>query len=290
MQYVNVSSARRALNVLLHTENAKIIAGGTDVMVDYKLGKLSPACLVDISKATDMNTIEIKEGYMTIGAVVTLTDLVHSVKVNTQFPSLAKGAGVVGSTQIRNSATLVGNVVTAQPAADAAMAVSVLDPAFTVLSAAGVREVTMTDMYAGFGKSTVDPSRELVTQVKIPLLEADEAAAFETLELRRSLSLPMLSTAAMVKLVDGKIAKVRISMAPVGVGPVRAAVAEEYLLGKEPTYEVLKKAGELALENANPRSNPLRGSREFRIDTLPVMVRRALEECCRQIAERKVEK
>ena len=171
MQYVNVSSARRALNVLLHTENAKIIAGGTDVMVDYKLGKLSPACLVDISKATDMNTIEIKEGYMTIGAVVTLTDLVHSVKVNTQFPSLAKGAGVVGSTQIRNSATLVGNVVTAQPAADAAMAVSVLDPVFTVLSAEGERYLTMPEMYAGFGKSTVDPSRELVTQIKLPLLE-----------------------------------------------------------------------------------------------------------------------
>ena len=148
----------------------------------------------------------------------------------------------------------------------------------------------MTDMYAGFGKSTVDPSRELVTQVKIPLLEADEAAAFETLELRRSLSLPMLSASAMVKLVDGKIAKVCITMAPVGVGPVRAAVAEEYLLGKEPTNEVLKKAGELALENANPRSNPLRGSREFRIDTLPVMVRRALEDCCKQIAERKAEK
>ena len=290
MQYINVSSAEHALDVLLHTENAKLIAGGTDVMVDYKLGKISPACLVDVSKATDMNTIEIKDGCMTIGSAVTLTELVRSAEVNAHFPSLAKGAGVVGSTQIRNSATLIGNVVTAQPAADAAMALSVLDPVFTVLSEAGKRELTMADMYAGFGKSTIDSSREVVTCVKMPLLAEDEAAAFESLELRRSLSLPMLSASAMVKLVDGKIAKVCITMAPVGVGPVRATAAEEFLLGKEPTAEVLEKAGELALENANPRSNPLRGSREFRIDTLPVMVRRALEDCCKQIAERKAEK
>ena len=141
----------------------------------------------------------------------------------------------------------------------------------------------MTDMYAGFGKSRVDSTSELVTKITIPVPSEGEAAAFQRLELRKSLSLPMLNAAAMVRVTDGKIEWARITMAPVGVGPVRAEAAENYLEGKEMTDEVFAEAGRLALENANPRSNPLRGSREFRIQTLPVMVRRALEDCRAQL-------
>ncbi len=284
MQYVKANSAAEALDALLKAEGKAIIcAGGSDVMVDYNAGKIAPEMLVDVSRAADMQGIKIANGKIEIGAAVTLTEIATHPEIKKLYPSLCKGCGTVGSLQIRNSATLVGNVVSAQPAGDGAVAVSALEPVFTVLSKDGVREVAMADMYAGFGKSKIDNSAEVVTKVTIPVPAADEAAAFQRLELRKSLSLPMLNAAAMVKVQNGKIVWARITMAPVGVGPVRAQEAEAFLAGKEMTDDVLAEAGELALKNANPRSNPLRGSKEFRIATLPVMVRRALEDCRAQL-------
>lgn len=284
MQYVRANTAAEALDALLKCEGKAIIcAGGSDVMVDVGSGKIHPETLVDVSRVEEMRGIKIADGKIEIGAAVTLTEIATHPEIRKMYPSLCKGCGTVGSLQIRNSATLVGNVVSAQPAGDGAVSVSVLDPIFTILSKDGVREVPMTEMYAGFGKSKVDHSAEVVTKVTIPVPAEDEAAAFQRLELRKSLSLPMLNTAARVKVQDGKIVWAQITMAPVGVGPVHAAIAEEFLKGKEMTDEVLAEAGKLSLENANPRSNPLRGSREFRIDTLPVMVRRALEDCRAQL-------
>ena len=284
MQYVIARSAAEALDALLKGEGkAKIVAGGSDVMVDYNAGKIAPEILVDISRTEELRGIRIGNSVIEFGAAVTLTEIATHPEIRKMYPSLCKGCGTVGSLQIRNSATLVGNVVSAQPAGDGAVSLSVLAPVFTILSKDGIREVPMTEMYAGFGRSKVDSTSELVTKITVPIPAADEAAAFQRLELRKSLSLPMLNTAAMVKVTDGRIAWARITMAPVGVGPVHAEKAEEYLRGKEMTDEVLAEAGRLALENANPRSNPLRGSREYRIQTLPVMVRRALEDCRAQL-------
>ena len=280
MQYINASSLQQALDALVQADGkAVVMAGGTDLMVDYKAGKLDPEVWVDVTRVPELNGIAVENGRLVIGAATTLTSIARSPLVREYFPSLCQGCGTVGSLQIRNSATLVGNVVSAQPAGDGAMSLAPLDPVFTVLSPDGEREMCMAEMYAGFGRSAIDHSRELVTRISIPLPQAGEAASFIRLELRKSLSLPMLNCAAMLRLEEGKVAWSRITMAPVGVGPVRAAAAEAYLAGKELTDEVMAQAGQLALENANPRSNPLRGSREYRLETLPVLVRRALEAC-----------
>lgn len=121
MKYILAKSAAEALEALLAEEGkARIIAGGSDVMVDMEAGKLAPQTLVDITTADDMKGIRIQDDQLIIGAAVTLTEIARSPLIRQYFPSLCKGAGSVGSLQIRNSATLVGNVVTAQPAADAA--------------------------------------------------------------------------------------------------------------------------------------------------------------------------
>ena len=280
MKYVIAHSGKEALAHLLQAGGGgAILAGGTDLMVDYRAGKLQPELLVDVTRASDLRSITEQDGQLIIGAAVTLTEIARSPLVRQSYPSLAQAAGTVGSLQIRNSATLVGNVVSAQPAADAAMALAPLDPRFTGLSAQGSRELTMEEMYQGFAKTSVDHSRELVTRVTVPLPRANEKASFIRLELRKSLSLPMLNCAAFVRFEGDNVSLARITMGPVGVGPVRAAAAEAYLAGKTLTDEVCVQAGQLALENANPRSNPLRGSREYRLETLPVLVQRALAAC-----------
>ena len=285
MQYINASSAREALAALLEADGSGVIvAGATDLMVDYKAGKVKSTVWIDVTRAADLVGITEEDGKLVIGAATTLTTIARSPLVKKYFPSLAQGCGTVGSLQIRNSATLVGNVVSAQPAGDGAMSLAPLDPTFTVLSAQGERQLSMGEMYAGFARSTIDHSRELVTKISIPLPQPGEAASFVRLELRKSLSLPMLNCAAMVHVEDGLVTWARITMAPVGVGPVRAQAAEAFLAGKPLTDENMAQAGQLALENANPRSNPLRGSREYRLDTLPVIIRRALEACRDQLA------
>lgn len=284
MEYVLARTLDQALSALGQPgRQGRVIAGGTDVVIDVEEGKIQADILVDITRIPTLAEIREEDGYLLIGATATLTQISRSPLVRRHAPSLAQAAGRVGSLQIGNAATLTGNVISAQPAADAAMALAVLNAVFTVRNQAGERQVPMTEMYAGFGKSSVDSSQEIVTQIRIPCLAVDEAAAFIRLELRKSLALPMLNAAAAAKIRDGRFIWARIAMGPVGVGPTRAAEAEAWLAGKAVTAGMIRIAGELALENANPRSNLLRGSREYRLQTLPVLVRRALADCAKQL-------
>lgn len=283
-KYIRANSAADALQSLLNENgNARIVSGGSDLMVELKEGKYSPETLVDVTFAQDMKEITVEGDELVIGAAVPLTDISKSSTVKKYFPSLCKAAGCVGSVQIRNVATLTGNVVSAQPAADAAMALAPLAPKFVVLSSSGTRILTVDEIYAGFGKSAVNPTKEVIKQIRIPLPSSDEAASFIRLELRKSLSLPMLNVAAMVNYSGAKVKWARITMGPVGVGPVRAKEAEDFLAGQALTKETAAKAGELSLKNASPRSNPLRGSKEYREQTLPILVRRALEDIAVQL-------
>lgn len=285
MNYYTAKSIAEVLELLRGTNGrGRVIAGGTDLVVEIEEGRQEPETLIDITSVPEMRRIRVENDRLIIGAAATLTEIARSPLVKKYYPSLAEGAGVVGSLQIRNSGTLLGNVISAQPAADAAMAVAPLDPRFVILDCdGGERVATMAEMYAGFGKSTVDPSRELVSQVSVPLPGQHEAAAYVRLELRKSLSLPMLNVAAMAHIEDGRFSWARITMGPVGVGPARASAAEQWLAGKECSADNLIQAGKLALENAKPRSNPLRGSKEYRVQTLPVLVKRALGDICRQL-------
>lgn len=284
MEYVIVKTVNSALEALSSANgNACIIAGGTDVVIEIDEGKRKPEKLIDIMSIAELKTIAVEDDALVIGAAVTLTEIVQSPLVKKYFPSLAKGCGNIGSLQIQNSGTLVGNIVTGQPAGDGAMALAPLNPTITVVSSEGKRSLSISEMYAGFGKSTVDSSKEIVTEVRIPLMENGEAAAFYRLVMRENLTLPMLNTAAMVKVENNKFVWARITMGPVGVGPVRAVEAENWLAGKEVTIENLAEAGRLALKNASPRSNPLRGSKEYREQTLPIIVRRVLEDAVNQL-------
>ena len=284
MKYLIAESVQDALRALSDADGkAIILSGGTDLVLDADAGKKPAEVFVDVMRIPELKGICVKDGFIEIGAAVTLTEIARSEIILKAYPSLAKGCGSVGSLQIRNAATLTGNVISAQPAADGAMALAPLDPEFTIAGPDGERTLGMQEMYAGFGKSAIDPYRELVTKIRIPCPKENQAASFIRLELRKSLSLPMLNAAAAAIIKDGRAEMVRITMGPVGVGPKHAAQAEEWLTGREWTRENLKTAGRMALLDAAPRSNPLRGSKEYREMTLPVIVERALADIGRQL-------
>lgn len=284
MNYQNVLSVHDALSLLeSHNGKARIIGGGTDLVIDVNEGKVSPDLLIDITKIPSLNEIKIQDNKLLIGSAVTLTTIARSELVKKHAPSLAKAAGTVGSLQIRNIATLAGNVINAQPAADGAMMLSALGATFIIENKDGAREVDMPHMYAGFGKSTLDSSLELLTTIIVPCQGENEASEFMRLELRKSLALPMLNAGVMAKIVDNQVVWARISMGPVGVGPKRATTAENWFAGKAFTLENIKEASRLALEDAAPRSNPLRGSKEYRTQTLPVLIERGFLSIANQL-------
>jgi CO/xanthine dehydrogenase FAD-binding subunit len=285
MNYLIAKSVAEAVNYLDQAQGAALVlAGGTDLMIDLEEHKKQADTLVDVMRISELKDIREEDGCLVIGAAVPLSEIAASPLVRQYFPSLAKGAGSVGSKQIRNAGTLVGNVVTAQPAADAAMALAPLDPEFTVVSAGGSKVMKMGDMYAGFGKSHLNSSKELVTEVRIPLPKANEAAAFIRLELRSNLALPMLNAAVMASVDQGLLNWTRITMGPVGIGPQRASQAEAWFAGKTFDLANIETAAEMALLDAQPRSNPLRGSRKYREQTLPVLIKRAFLDIAEQLS------
>jgi carbon-monoxide dehydrogenase medium subunit len=277
MDYTMPKTVEEAIQSLADAnQKGRVIAGGTDIVVDMEEGKYSVELLVDITRIPELKEIMLENGTLVIGAAVNMTDVSRSELIKEYAPSLVKAAGAVGARQIGNAATLAGNVVSAQPAADGAMALATLEPEFIIEGPDGRRVATMAEMYAGFGRSGVDSTKEILTFIRIPCLREGEASDFIRLELRKALVLPMLNASVAAKLNDGKFSWVRIAMGPVGVGPVRAAKSEEWLTGREATKENIKRASHMVLEDANPRSNPLRGSKEYRLNVLPVIVERVL--------------
>lgn len=264
--------------ILLKNNNgqARIIAGGTDLVIDHQAEKVKAEAFVDISNIEELKKIECADGVITIGAAVTHSEAARSELIQKHAPALAMAARSVGSLQIRNIATVVGNVVNAQPAADTAVALAVLEAEAEVNSAAGVEYVPLHKMYAGVCKSAVDSTSQLVTRIRFAVPQRNQGTAFVRLCQRKALALPMLNVAAMVSLQSDRFAWARLAMAPVGPGPARAIEAEKMLRGAPLTDETVEKAAQLALESANPRSSMVRGSREYRIGVLPVLVKRAL--------------
>jgi carbon-monoxide dehydrogenase medium subunit len=276
--YLFPETISEAISFLKSNEGqARIIAGGTDLLLDIPEGKIKTSCLVDISRIPELSKITLEDGEICLGAAVTHNQAANSELIQEKAAALAYAASCVGSYQIRNSATVIGNVCNAQPAADTAVALVALGAVAEIATTSGIEYVPVEKMYAGVGKSTIDSASQLVARVRFPAARKNQGTAFVRLHQRNALALPMLNVAVMVALEGGRFQWARICMAPVGPGPMRALSAEQVLKDAEITPEVIEKAALAALEQANPRSSALRGSKEYRTSVLPVLVRRALE-------------
>ena len=277
--YIMAKEAKEVPALLAHYEGrGRIIAGGTDLVLDLQSGKYQADCLVDITGIPELTGIRRDGGILEIGAAVTHNQAAASSMIRQYAYALAKASHSVGSNQIRNCSTIGGNLVNGQPAADSAVALAALGASVEVVNGTGTEVLSMDRLYAGFGKSTVDSTKSLVTRLLVPAAEPGEGSGYARLEQRKALALPMVCVAAFLAVRDGVVEQCRIAMAPVGVGPVRAEAAETFLTGRTASKELFQEAGRLALENANPRDSLIRGSKHYREEVLPVMVERALLE------------
>lgn len=276
--YVFPGTVAQAVSMLGQSKGrARIIAGGTDLVLDMRDGKISVDTLIDLRAIDGMQRITEENDSISIGANVTHAQVVKSSLLRHHAPGLVDACRKVGSLQIRNVATVVGNVVNGNPAADAAVALACLDATATVVDEQGSRSLPFSELYAGICISCINSSSQVVTNISFPKKNDGEGSAYIRMEQRKALSLPMLNVSAKVRVTGAKFDGVQLLMAPVGAGPQHAVAAEEFLQGAEITEENIKQAGVLAREQATFRSSAVRGSKEYRIGVLPVCVERVLQ-------------
>ena len=279
-KYLFPASVAEALSILAEYEGqARVIAGGTDLVPQLNKKERTVKCLVDLSRVAELKGIHDQGGVIRIGAGVTHQQIAASPLLRQKAAVLADGAAAVGSPQIRCMGTVGGNIVDAQPAADTAIPLLALGAEAEIASSDGVRRQPLEDLYVRPGVSKVDASAEIMVALRFPGLHGKRGSAFARLAKRRSLSLPILNAAAVVCLSDdGTIFEdVSLALGPVALTPFRARKAEEALRGQSVDGDAIVEAMETASAEAQPRTNPLRGSAEYRRDMVQVLLRRALE-------------
>lgn len=257
-------------------DDARIIAGGTDLVLQARRGQCPARTVVDVTRIPGLDSIFEDNGFVTVGATATHAQISASPLIRTTAPLLASACGSVGGPQIRSVSTLVGNVVNALPAADGAVALFALDAEAQVTSLHGQVWMPIADLYEGVGACTLDPCVQMVTALRFRPLASDTGCACQRLARRRALSLPIVVVAAIVGLEDGLCSDARIAVGPVAPTPFRAAAAEQELVGQPVNAQRIAQAASLAADAAQPRSSTLRGSSEYRVAMVEVLVRRAL--------------
>ncbi len=253
----------------------RIIAGGTDLMIFYANAPQLRKDLIDVSSISEMNGISEENGYIVIGAATTHAQVAQSSIIKEYAPLLAHACGEVGSKQIRNVATIGGNIVTALPAADSAVTLTALDAECEVYTDANTCSwVPILELYKGVGSSHV-ATNHLLSRVRFTA-DKNRKSAYQRMSIRKALSLPMLNVGAALIINNNVIEKARVVIAPAGNSPLRASAVESFLVGKAPSEALFKEASAQCLEGCAMRSSAVRGSKEYRQKVMPVFVYRAL--------------
>jgi len=278
-QYFQPKTIQEAIAILKQWNGeARILAGGTDLVIDLKTGKKKVLALVDISQIDGLNEIRLAEGRLCLGAMVTHAQASRSDLIRRWAPVLSEACSSVGSAQIRNMGTLVGNVVNAMPAADGASALIVLEARVKAVDWDNQeRSIPIGSLYKGPGESVIDSTREIVKEVEFHIPESPSGSSFQRLSRRKALSLPILNAAALVRLDKAVTVfeEARLVVGPVSPVPFRPRRAERLLLDSEITDPVIQEAARAASDESSPRTS-LRAGGQYRKEMIKVLVERAI--------------
>lgn len=281
-QYHRPQTITAALNFLAqHEGRARIVAGGTDLLLEMQQGHKTPVeALVDVTGIPEMGEICQEDGYLEIGAAVTHTQIVKSTLITQQATCLVESCGVIGGPQVRNVATLGGNVAHALPAADGTTALVALDAEVEVASLNGRSWRPILSLFKGAGKSAVDQTGELITRFRFPAAVTSMGTAFKRIMRPQGVALPILGCAVwlLVKPVGGAEARIeaaRICLGPVRPVPCRAEEAEAALKGRT-LADALEDCILAAQAEFTPRTSKHRATAEYRVEMIEVLLRRSL--------------
>jgi len=254
--------------------DAKVLAGGTDVLSRMKNELIAPKALVSIKNIPDMASITYVPGKgVVIGARVTHNDLVNSELLQQQYPSIPEAAHTMANNQIRNRGTIGGNLVNALPSADLPPILIALDASITLLGRHGKGIVPLEDFFIGPNRAAIEPDR-ILTEITIPDQPTTGSAYFK-FGLRQSGAIAVVGVGVSVVASGAHVEQVRIVLGAVGPVPIRAKKAEQLLIGNLATEAALEEVGRAAAAECRPISD-IRASQEYRRDMVRVFTKRAL--------------
>ena len=258
--YHKPKDLNEALKLLKEIKDAKPIAGGTDLMVDMKIGRMKTGNLIDISNLKELRKIEFHKDNVIIGAAVTLQEIINDERIRREIPILAEAAESMGSWQIRNVATIGGNICNASPAADMAPPLMVLNSKLKISSINGDRIIPVEKFFKG-PRQTELMAEEILTEIIVPRESCNAGMKFMKIGRRRAHTLSIVATAVAVRTTEDKIEYVRIALNSIAPTPIRAYKTEEELIGSR-IDEVDVKVKKLT-EEIKPISD-VRASAEYR--------------------------
>ncbi|MDA3872110.1 MAG: xanthine dehydrogenase family protein subunit M [Candidatus Marinimicrobia bacterium] len=250
-------------------DKAKILAGGTDLIVNLKEELAKPKIVIDIKGITELNKIDISADNIFIGAGITFTEIMESTFIKEKLPILWEASKKVASIGIRNRATIVGNICSAVPSLDSAPALLVYNAEVIVQNEKNNRIISIHDWFVRPKKTTLNPD-ELVLGIKIPIVK--HAGVYEKLGRYKGED---LAQAGIGIFVDEKM-NYRFAYCAVGPIPKRMKKLEEFLKGKVISNELIEEATELIPDEISPISD-IRSSKEYRTHMMKVMFKRGLQ-------------
>ena len=269
-------SLAEALKLLRELEDTRILAGGTDLLVEIKEGSTEAKHLLSLQKIKELKDINIQNAHIHIGALVTPYELALHPFIQQNFPSLCEAAGSMASFQIRSMATIGGNIVSAVPSADLPPSLIAADAFVTLVCSEDTREVSLLEFFRG-PRLSVCRGEEILTEIKIPIPEDNTGISYQKVMLRKANALAVASVAAKITLKNGKIEKASVVLGAVAPTPLLALEASRNLQGKVPSDSLFKKAASVAAQESLPISD-IRGSIWYRKQLLEVLTQRALRE------------
>ncbi len=277
--YHSVSSVSEALKLLNeHGAAARIVAGGTDLIIEMERGaRPQLKILIDITRVPGLDSISLEADAMVLGPLVTHNHAVGSDLIRRRALPLAQASWEVGAPQIRNRATIAGNLITASPANDTITPLVALGAEVTLQSVDGERTLALEDFYSGFRQTVLRPN-EMLRAIRISPLTERQRGVFLKLGLRRAQAISVVDVAAVIGRDEvGLVTDARIALGSVAATIVRVPAAENCLIGKALDGETMAECARLASAAVTPIDD-VRGSAEYRSEMVAILVRRALRQ------------
>lgn len=261
------------------------IAGGTDLLLDLEQGRHSSVqTLIDVTSIAEMTLLEVRGDELFIGAAVPVNRIVLDPLAVAHAQALTEACNLIAGPQVRNVATLGGNVAHALPAADGTIALLALDAEAEIASASGTRRIQFKELFVGPGKSSLRHGEELIVGFYFPIhqtLKVSQtfrvSSCFQRIMRPQGVALPILNCAVWLERGENVIKDVRIAVGPGGGTPFRAAQAEDVLRGKSLTEEMFEAALKALLAQAHFRTSARRASADYRQHLVVTLFKETLE-------------
>ena len=275
-QYHTVTSLDQALRHLAeYGERARIIAGGTDILIELERHQRPGVdTLIDISRIPELDTVTLKDGVFTLGALVTHNQVVADERLVQMALPLAQACWEVGAPQIRNRATVVGNVITGSPANDTIAPLLALDATVHLTSLNGTRAIPLREFYTGLRRHVMQAD-EIMTGISFNALQANQRGVFLKLGLRAAQAISVINTAVILTFDGETVTDAKITLGSVAPTVIRVPEAEAALVGQALTPETISTVAKLTASIPRPITD-VRAPADYRTEMVKVMVARAL--------------